>query len=102
MDQTNIETKQTGSQLSATEFNTVNSKINELVEFANDTAETLENFSEHDHATVYEPLKSTDDNYVTDAEKTKLSNLSGINTGDQDANDFDIKDLADITSLRST
>lgn len=26
----------------------------------------------------------TDDNYVTDAEKTKLANLSGINTGDQD------------------
>lgn len=25
-----------------------------------------------------------DDNYVTDAEKTKLSNLSGTNTGDQD------------------
>jgi hypothetical protein len=25
----------------------------------------------------------TDDNYVTDAEKTKLSNLSGTNTGDQ-------------------
>jgi hypothetical protein len=31
-----------------------------------------------------EPLKGTDDNYVTDAEKTKLSNLSGTNTGDQD------------------
>src|SRR3990167_79715 len=26
-----------------------------------------------------------DDNYVTDAEKTKLSNLSGMNTGDQTA-----------------
>ena len=31
-----------------------------------------------------EPLKWTDDNYVTDAEKVKLSNLSWTNTGDQD------------------
>lgn len=33
-----------------------------------------------------------DDNYVTDAEKTKLSNLSGVNTGDQT-----IKDVFGIT-----
>jgi len=38
---------------------------------------------------AYEPTSSfasalgVDDNYVTDAEKTKLSNLSGTNTGDQ-------------------
>jgi hypothetical protein len=32
----------------------------------------------------YEPLKGADDNFVTDAEKTKLANLSGTNTGDQD------------------
>lgn len=30
------------------------------------------------------PALGADDNYVTDAEKTKLTNLSGINTGDQD------------------
>jgi hypothetical protein len=30
------------------------------------------------------PDLGDDDNYVTDAEKTKLSNLSGTNTGDQD------------------
>jgi len=30
------------------------------------------------------PSLGADDNYVTDAEKTKLSNLSGVNTGDQD------------------
>lgn len=29
-----------------------------------------------------------DDNYVTDAEKTKLSNLSGTNTGDQDLSGY--------------
>lgn len=34
-------------------------------------------------ASTYEPVKGADDNYVTDAEKTKLSNLSGINTGDE-------------------
>lgn len=34
-------------------------------------------------ASTYEPLKGADDNYVTDAEKTKLSNLSGTNTGDE-------------------
>ena len=33
---------------------------------------------------LYEPKKGTDDNYVTDEEKIKLSNLSGVNTGDQD------------------
>jgi len=32
----------------------------------------------------FEPLKGSDDNYVTDAEKVKISNLSGTNTGDQD------------------
>jgi len=30
------------------------------------------------------------------------NNLSGTNTGDQDSSDFDIKDLTDSTSLRST
>lgn len=37
----------------------------------------------HNHAWVYAPVLWSDDNYVTDAEKTKLSNLSWTNTGDQ-------------------
>jgi hypothetical protein len=32
---------------------------------------------------LYAPTLGADDNYVTDAEKTKLANLSGTNTGDQ-------------------
>ena len=36
-----------------------------------------------DDATTADIAESTDKKYVTDAEKTKLSNLSGINTGDQ-------------------
>lgn len=51
---------------------------------------------------TFETAKGVDDFYVTSAEKTKLSNLSGNNTGDQDATDFDIKDLTDSNSLRST
>lgn len=34
-------------------------------------------------ASTYEPIKGADDNFVTDAEKIKLGNLSGTNTGDQ-------------------
>jgi hypothetical protein len=37
----------------------------------------------HNHSGVYAPVLGADDNYVTDAEKVKLSNLSGTNTGDQ-------------------
>ena len=33
--------------------------------------------------TLYAAVLGADDNYVTDAEKTKLSNLSGTNSGDQ-------------------
>ena len=40
--------------------------------------------------------------FLTSAERTKLGNTSGVNTGDQEASDFDIKDLADSTSLRAT
>ena len=40
--------------------------------------------------------------FLTSAERTKLSNTSGVNTGDQSASDFDIKDLADSTDLRNT
>lgn len=35
-------------------------------------------------ASDFAPALGADDNYVTDAEKVKLSNLSGTNTGDQD------------------
>ena len=34
------------------------------------------------------PALGEDDNYVTDAEKVKLSNLSGTNTGDQDLSGY--------------
>ena len=37
----------------------------------------------HNHTGTYAPALGADDNYVTDAEKVKLSNLSGTNTGDQ-------------------
>ena len=40
--------------------------------------------------------------FMTSAERTKLWQQSGVNTGDQEASDFDIKDLADSTSLRAT
>ena len=39
---------------------------------------------------------------MTPTERTKLWNQSGTNTWDQSASDFDIKDLADSTNLRST
>lgn len=40
--------------------------------------------------------------FMTTQERTKLSNTSWTNTWDQSASDFDIKDLADSTGLRST
>jgi len=40
--------------------------------------------------------------FMTPAERTNLWNQSWVNTGDQSASDFDIKDLADTTNLRST
>ena len=50
--------------------------------------------------TDYEPAKGTDDNFVTDAEKTKLANLSGTNTGDQDLSGLAVKsaNLSDLIS----
>lgn len=39
----------------------------------------------------FAPALGADDNYVTDAEKTKLSNLSGTNTGDQDLSSYATK-----------
>jgi hypothetical protein len=44
----------------------------------------------HNHTGVYAPVLGTDDNYVTDAEKTKLGNLSGTNTGDQDLSGYSL------------
>ena len=40
--------------------------------------------------------------FVSDAELTVLQNTSGINTGDQESSDFDIKDLTDSNDLRTT
>ncbi len=40
--------------------------------------------------------------FLTSSERTILGNTSGVNTGDQSASDFDIKDLADTTGLRTT
>jgi len=47
-----------------------------------------------------EPAKGTDDNYVTDAEKTVLGNTSGTNTGDQDLSGLCVKsaNLSDLTN----
>lgn len=42
----------------------------------------------NDLATTYEPIKSADDNYVTDAEKIVIGNTSGTNTGDQDLSTY--------------
>lgn len=42
----------------------------------------------HLHTGVYAPVLGEDDNYVTDAEKTKLANLSGTNSGDQDLSGY--------------
>ena len=40
--------------------------------------------------------------FLTSAERTKLGQQSWVNTWDQSASDFDIKDLADSTDLRDT
>jgi hypothetical protein len=53
----------------------------------------------HNHDGVYAPVLGLDDNYVTDAEKTKLANLSGTNTGDQVIPD-QLSDLTDDTTHR--
>ena len=39
--------------------------------------------------------------FLTSAERTTLGNTSGVNTWDQSASDFDIKDLTDSTWLRT-
>jgi hypothetical protein len=58
---------------------------------------------DHDHDGTYAPVLGEDDNYVTDAEKVKLSNLSGTNTGDQDLSGYSLTshthDEDDITGI---
>ena len=45
---------------------------------------------------------TTTNKFVTSTDITKLGNLSWVNTWDQSASDFDIKDLTDSTDLRTT
>ena len=45
---------------------------------------------------------NTTNKFVTASDLTNLWNLSGTNTWDQTATDFDIKDLTDSTNLRTT
>lgn len=47
---------------------------------------------------AYAPVLGGNDNYVTDAEKTKLSNLSGTNTGDQDLSGYALLTDLPLTS----
>ena len=44
----------------------------------------------------------TNNHFISSSEKTVLGNTSWTNTWDQTASDFDIKDLTDSTSLRTT
>jgi len=66
-------------------------------------------------ASVYDPTNVADDafdmdnmaqgttnKFLSSAELTVVQNTSGANTGDQEATDFDIKDLTDSTNLRTT
>lgn len=46
--------------------------------------------------------QGTTNKFLSSAELTVVQNTSGTNTGDQEANDFDIKDLTDSTNLRTT
>lgn len=53
----------------------------------------------HNHTGVYAPVLGADDNYVTDAEKTKLSNIPEINVKDYGAvGDDSTDDYAAITA----
>ena len=56
-----------------------------------------------DATITYQPLMGVDDNYVTDAEKIKLSNLSGINSGDETVDSLEnkIKDLEKIAIVEA-
>lgn len=46
--------------------------------------------------------QGTTNKFLSSAELTVVQNTSGVNTGDQDATDFDINDLTDSTNLRTT
>ncbi len=46
--------------------------------------------------------QGTTNKFISAAELTVLQNTSGINTGDQESSDFDIKDLTDSNDLRTT
>lgn len=46
--------------------------------------------------------QGTTNKFLSSAELTVVQNTSGTNTGDQEATDFDIKDLTDSTNLRTT
>jgi hypothetical protein len=72
----------------------------------------------HNHNNVYEPANENIQSHIGDGDihvtslqksdfhahtnKTALDAVDGVNTGDQSSSDFDIKDLSDTTSLRST
>jgi len=47
-------------------------------------------------------VQGTTNKFISAAELTVLQNTSGTNTGDQEASDFDIKDLTDSNDLRTT
>lgn len=49
----------------------------------------------------FAPALGGDDNYVTDDEKTKLSNLSGTNTGDQDLSSYATKTGAETLTNKT-
>ena len=53
-----------------------------------------------DLSSVFAAPLGGDDNYVTDAEKIKLANLSGTNTGDQDLSGYALK--ANVLELTNT
>jgi len=46
--------------------------------------------SAHNHDSAYAPVLEADENYVTDTEKEKLSELSGTNSGDQDLSGYSL------------
>lgn len=63
---------------------TVSSSVT-TIEVANVTVFENDNYLlKTEASTTYEPIKGSDDNYVTDAEKVIIGNTSGTNTGDQD------------------
>jgi len=78
----------TGTNISLTLRNVKGSELtySELDANQSNLKTGVENHSHDEFAAVL----GTDDNYVTDAEKTKLVNLSGTNTGDQDLSGYSL------------